>query len=171
LVIWAKARKLSGASASIFAFAVVSAVIALLVGGATPKVLLYKDCATTALIGLIFLGSGVFARKPVVYYMAQRYGTDGTHEGMAVFDTMWDVYQDFRTGMYVSNYFWAAVFLVQAGGTALIIRGTSYSTGYNYSQVLPLIATGLGILGSIVIARYYAEKGRARAAAAQAARG
>jgi hypothetical protein len=53
-VIWARARKFSGASASVFAFAVVSAIIALLVGSATPKVLLYKDCAATALIGLIF---------------------------------------------------------------------------------------------------------------------
>ena len=45
--------------------------------------LLYKDYAATALIGLIFLGSCVLARKPVVFYMAQRYGTDGTHDGMA----------------------------------------------------------------------------------------
>lgn len=170
-VIWAKARKFSGASASIFAFAVVSAIIALVVGGATPKVLLYKDCAATAVVGLIFLGSGVVARKPVVFYMAQRYATDGTHDGMAVVDTMWDIYQEFRTGMRVSNYFWAGLFLVQAGGTALIIRETSYSTGYNYSQTLPLVATGLGILGSIVIARYYARKGRARGAAARAAHG
>lgn len=170
-VIWAKAHKFSGASASIFAFAVVSAIIALLVGSATPKVLLYKDCAATALVGLIFLGSGVVARKPVVFYLAQRYATDGTHDGMAVFDTMWDIYQEFRKGMYVSNYFWAGLFLIQAGGTALIIRQTRYSTGYNYSQILPLVATGLGIIGSIVIARYYAKKGRARGAAAQAAHG
>jgi hypothetical protein len=170
-VIWAKARKFSGASASIFVFAVVSAIIALLIGGATPKVLLYKDCAATALVGLIFLGSGVVARRPVVFYMAQRYATDGTHDGMAVFDTMWDMYQEFRIGMRVSNYFWAGLFLVQAGGTALIIRETSYSTGYNFSQTLPLVATGLGILGSIVIGRYYAKKGRARGAAAQAAHG
>jgi uncharacterized membrane protein len=88
---------------------------------------------------------------------------------MAVFDTMWDVYQEFRKGINVSNYFWAGLFLVQAGGTALIIRGTSYSTGYTYSQILPLIATGLGILGSIVIARFYAKKGRARGAAAKTA--
>jgi len=160
VVIWGRARTLSGASASIFAFAVVSAIVAVLVGGATPKVLLYKDCAVTALIGLIFLGSGVLGRKPVVFYMAQRYGTDGTHDGMAVFDTMWDVYPDFRTGMRVINYFWVALFFVQAGGTALIIHRASYPTGYNYSQVLPLVATGLGILGSIVIGRYYAKKGR-----------
>jgi hypothetical protein len=170
-VIWARARKFSGASASIFAFAVVSAIIALLVGDTTPKALLYKDCVATALIGLIFLGSGVVARKPVVFYMAQRYATDGTHDGMAVFDTMWDVYPDFRRGIHVSNYFWAGLFLVQAGGTALIIHRTTYSAAYNYSQILPLVATGLGILGSIAIARHYAAKGRARGGGDQATHG
>jgi hypothetical protein len=168
LIIWIRARKFSGASAAIFAFTAVSAIIALL-GSTDPKVLLYKDCAATALVGLIFLGSCVLARKPVVFYMAQRYGTDGTHDGMAVFDKMWDNYQDFRTGMYVSGYMWAAVFLIQAAVTALIIRQTSYSVAYNYDQILPLVATALGILGSVVIARYYAKKGRARGAAAQAA--
>src|SRR5450755_1949988 len=102
LAIWAKARKFSGASASIFAFTVISGVIAL-VASTDPKVLLYKDCATTALIGLIFLGSCVVVRKPLVFYMAQRYGTDGTREGMMTFDAMWENYQDFRTGMYVTS--------------------------------------------------------------------
>jgi hypothetical protein len=160
-MIWAKARKFSGASAAIFAFTALSAIVAL-VGSTAPKVLLYKDCATTALIGLIFLGSCVLARRPVVFYMAQRYGTDGTHDGMANFDTMWDTYRDFRTGMYVISYLWATLFLIQAAGTALIIRQTSYSTAYNYNQTLPLVATGLGILGSIAIGRYFARKGKAR---------
>jgi hypothetical protein len=167
IIIWVRARKFSGASAAIFAFTAVSAIIALL-GSTNPKILLYKDCAATALIGLIFLGSCVLARKPVVFYMAQRYGTDGTHDGMAVFDKMWANYQEFRTGMYVSGYMWAAVFLLQAGVTALIIRQTAYSTAYNYDQILPLVATALGIAGSVVIARHYARKGRARGAAAQA---
>jgi hypothetical protein len=165
LAIWAKARKFSGASASIFAFTAVSAVIAL-VASTTPKVLLYKDCATTALIGLIFLGSCVLARKPVVFYFAQRYGTDGSHDGMAIFDMMWDIYRDFRAGMYVTSYLWAALFLIQAAGTAVIIGHTSYSTAYNYNQVLPLVATALGIIGSIVIGRYFTKKGKARGAAA-----
>ncbi len=131
-----------------------------------PKVLLYKDCATTARIGLIFLGSRGLVRKPLVFYLAQRCGTDGTHDGMVTFDAMWDNYQDFRTGMYVTSYLWAALFLVQAAGTALIIRLTSFSTAYNYNQILPLIAAALGILGSIVIGRYYTRKGGARGAAA-----
>src|ERR1700690_1788756 len=122
-MVWAKARKFSGASAAIFSFTALSAVIAL-IGSHAPKALLYKDCAVTALIGLIFLGSCVLVRRPVVFYMAQRYGTDGTHDGMAIFDRMWDVYRDFRTTMYLISYLWAALFLIQAAVTALIIRET-----------------------------------------------
>jgi multisubunit Na+/H+ antiporter MnhF subunit len=168
LMIWVKARKFSGASAAILAFTLISAVIAI-AGSTTPKVLLYKDCATTALIGLVFLGSCVVAHKPVIFYLAQRYGTDGTHEGMSIFDTMWDSYHDFRTGMYVTSYMWAALFLVQAAGTALIIRQTAYATAYNYDQILPVIATALGIVGSIAIGRYFTKRGRARVAVANAA--
>jgi hypothetical protein len=166
-MVWAKARKFSGASAAIFAFTALSAVIAL-IGSTAPKVLLYKDCAVTALIGLIFLGSCVLVRKPLVFYMAQRYGTDGTHDGMAVFDTMWDFSRDFRTCMYVISYLWAVLFVIQAAGTALIIRQTRYSTAYNYDQILPLAAIGLGIGGSIAIGRYFNRKGEARDDAADA---
>ena len=160
ILIWAKARRFSGASAAIFGFTVLSALIAL-IGSTTPKVLLYKDCAATALIGLIFLGSCVLARKPLVFYLAQRYGTDGTHDGMAVFDTMWDAYRDFRSAMYVISGLWAVLFVVQAGVTALIIDQSSYSTAYTYDQVLPLVATGLGIVGSMATGRYFNRKGRA----------
>jgi len=161
LAIWIKARTFSGASASIFAFTAISAIIAL-IGSTNPEVLLYKDCAATALIGLIFLGSCILARKPVVFYMAQRYGTDGTHDGMATFGKMWSTYQEFRTSMYVISYWWAALFLIQAAVTALIIHQASFSAAYNYDQVLPLVATGLGILGSIALGRYFARKGQTR---------
>jgi hypothetical protein len=157
LTIWVKARKFSGASAAIFAFTAISAIIAL-IGSTNSKVLLYKDCATTALIGLIFLGSCVLARKPVIFYMSQRYGTDGSHDGMATFDKMWSAYRGFRTAMYVISCWWAAVFVIQAAVTALIINQTSFSTAYNYDQILPLVAVGLGIFGSIVLGRYFARK-------------
>ena len=167
LAIWAKARKFSGASAAIFAFTIISAIIAL-VGSTNPRVLLYKDCAATALIGLLFLGSCVLARKPVLFYMAQRYGTDGSHDGMATFDTMWSAYRGFRATMYVISYWWAALFLIQAAVTALIIRQASFSTAYNYDQILPLVATGLGIAGSIALGRYSARKGQVRRETASA---
>jgi hypothetical protein len=166
-MVWARARKFSGASAAIFAFTALSAVIAL-IGSTAPKVLLYKDCAVTALIGLIFLASCVLVRKPLVFYMAQRYGTDGTQDGMAIFDTMWEVSSDFRTCMYLISYLWAALFLVQAAGTALIIRQTRYSTAYTYDQILPMAAIGLGILASIAIGRYFARRREPRGATANA---
>lgn len=157
-LVWAKARKLSGASAAIFLFAIVSAAIAL-VGSTTPKVLLYKDCVTMALIGLLFLGSCLVAPKPVAFYLAQRYGTDGTHEGMANFETMWDTYDQFQKVMYVISYLWAGIFLLQAGGTALIIRETPYATAYNYDQVLPYVAVGVGLVVSMTIGRFFAKDG------------
>lgn len=167
LAIWVRARKLSGASVAIFAFTALSAVVAL-VGSTAPKAWLYKDCAATALIGLIFLGSCVLARKPVIFYLAQRYGTDGTHEGMAVFDTMWERYRDFRVALYVIGYWWAALFLVQAAGTAVIIHQTRFSTGYDYDQILPVVAAGLGMAGSAVVGRRATVRGRERRAAAMA---
>ena len=161
LLIWARARTFSGASAAIFAFTAISALIAL-IGSTTPKVLLYKDCATTALIGLLFLFSCVGARKPMLFYIAQRYGTDGTHDGMAVFNAMWVSYPDFRRSMYIISAVWAGLFLIQAAVTALIIGQSSYSTGYTYDQILPFVAVAVGIAASMAIGRYFRRRGEAR---------
>jgi hypothetical protein len=79
---------------------------------------------------------------------------------------MWDAYHEFRKSMYVISYLWAALFLVQAAGTAFLIHQSDYSTGYDYDQILPVAASVVGILGSIAIGRYFARKGRARAVAA-----
>lgn len=91
LVIGIRSRKFSGASAAIFAFTALSAVVAV-VGSTDPRVLLYKDCATTALIGLVFGLSCLLLPRPVMFYFSQRYGTDGTSAGMAAFDKMWVAY-------------------------------------------------------------------------------
>jgi hypothetical protein len=70
--------------------------------------------------------------------------------------------------MYVISGLWAALFLTQAAGTALIIRQTRYSTAYNYDQILPMAAIGLGIAGSFAIGRHFREKGDQRDSAANA---
>ncbi|MGH9045180.1 MAG: hypothetical protein ACRDVP_10190 [Acidimicrobiales bacterium] len=87
---------------------------------------------------------------------------------MANFDTMWDTYRDFRTGMYVTSYLWAALFVAQSAVTALVIRQTAYGTAYDYDQILPVIAVVLGIVGSIAIGRSFTKRGGARGAAARA---
>lgn len=151
LAVWIRSRRLSGASAAIFAFTILSAAVAV-IGSTEPKVLLYKDCAVTAVIGLIFAGSCLLAR-PVVFYFAQRYGTDGTDDGMRTFDLMWEAYPTFRRGMYGISMVWAGVFLVQAAVTAVIIAGTTFDTGYTWDQVLPFVAFGVAFVLTVALAR------------------
>jgi uncharacterized membrane protein len=81
---------------------------------------------------------------------------------MAIFDAIWEISRDFRTSMYVISYLWALLFVAQAAGTALIISQTRYSTAYNYDQILPLAAIGVGIVGSIAIGRHFSKRGEAR---------
>ncbi len=165
LVVWARSRKFSGASAAMFAFVALSAVVAVVVGRTDPKVLLYKDCATTALVGLVFGLSCVLMPRPVVFYFAQRYGTDGTREGMSTFDKMWVAYPAFRHGMYQISILWAVIYLVQAGGTALIIASTTFSTAYNWNQILPITAFVVAMGLTVIISRHGQRAGRQAAAA------
>lgn len=164
LVVWARARSFSGASAAIFAFTALSAVVAL-VGSTDSKVLLYKDCATTALIGLVFGLSCVVMPRPVMFYFASRYGSDGTREGMAAFEHMWQAYPGFRRSTYQISLVWAVVFLVQAGSTAWIIANTSFSVAYNWDQILPIVAFALAMGLTFMISRQAQREGAARRAA------
>ncbi len=166
VAVWVRSKKFSGASAAIFAFTALSALIAV-VGSTDSKVLLYKDCASTALVGLVFGLSCVLMRRPVVFYFAQRYGTDGTNEGMAAFDKMWVAYPLFRRSMYLISMVWAVVFLVQAGVTALIIASTSFSTAYNWDQILPIVAVVVAMVVTAMISRRAQREGAARRAAAR----
>lgn len=165
LVVWARSRKFSGASAAIFAFVALSAAVAVVVGRTDPKVLLYKDCATTALVGLVFGLSCVLMPRPVVFYFAQPYGTDGTREGMTTFDKMWVAYPGFRHGMYQISILWAVIYLVQAGGTAVIIASTDFSTAYNWNQILPITAFAVAMGLTVIISRHGQRAGRQAAAA------
>lgn len=165
LVVWARSRKFSGVSAAMFAFVALSAAVAVVVGRTDPKVLLYKDCASTALIGLVFGLSCVLMPRPLVFYFAQRYGTDGTREGMSTFEKMWVAYPGFRHGMYRISILWAAIYLVQAGGTAVIIASTNFSTAYNWNQILPIVAFVVAMGLTVIISRHGQRTGRQAAAA------
>jgi hypothetical protein len=166
VAVWIRSKKFSGASAAIFAFTALSAAIAV-VGSTNSKVLLYKDCASTALVGLVFGLSCVLMRRPVLFYFAQRYGTDGTNGGMAAFDKMWVAYPGFRRTIYQISVVWAVVFLVQAGVTALIVASTSFDTAYNWDQILPIVAVVVAMGATAMISRRAQREGNARRAAAR----
>lgn len=165
VVIWARARTFSGASAAIFAFTALSAVVAV-VGSTDSWVLLYKDCATTAVIGLVFGLSCVALPRPVMFYFAQRYGTDGTKEGMAAYDQMWVAYRGFRTSMYRISIVWGVVFLAQAAVTTAIIAGSTFSVAYTWDQTLPILALAVAMFLTVMISRRAQREGEARRKAA-----
>lgn len=155
LVVWLRARELSGASLAILAFTVLSSVAAL-AGSRNADALLYKDAVVTGLIGLIFAASVLFPR-PLVYYFGQRYSTDGTHEGMEAWAALWR-YETFRHANYAITAVWAGVFLIEAAGKAYIIHSESFSNAYTWTQILPWIATAVALLLTVVVGRYYRGK-------------
>ena len=167
VAVWVRSKKFSGASAAIFAFTALSAVVAV-VGSTQPKVLLYKDCATTAVIGLVFGLSCVVMPRPVMFYFAQRWGTDGTPDGMSAFDRMWAAYPVFRRSMYVISVVWAVAFLLQAGVTALVVASTSFDVAYDWDQILPIVAIVLAAVATGLLARRAQRQGDARSGAAEA---
>ncbi|TWP37120.1 hypothetical protein [Leekyejoonella antrihumi] len=113
---------------TIFAFAALSAGVAV-VGSTDPKVLLYKDCAGTALIGVVFGLSGVLMPRPVV------------------------------------SGIWAVVYLLQPGGTAVIIASTTFSTAYNWDRILPILAFAAAMVWTVLIIRHGRRVGRQAATA------
>ncbi|MFW0783651.1 VC0807 family protein [Gordonia sp. CPCC 206044] len=151
LSIWLRSRRFSGASAAILAFTLMSAVVTV-VGSTAPKMLLYKDCAVTAVIGIIFAASCLLA-KPVLFYFAQRYASDGTRDGMRVFDLMWEANPRFRTAMYAMSLAWAVTYLVQAGVTSVVIAETPFDTAYTWDQILPMVATAVAVVCTVAIGR------------------
>jgi hypothetical protein len=157
LLVWARAREVSGASVAILAFTVLSSVITV-VGSHDANALLYKDALSTGLVGLIFAGSLLFPR-PLAFYFGQRYLTDGTHVGMEEWRSMWR-YHAFRHGNYAVTAVWAAAYLIEAAIKAYVIHTNGFAAAYTWTQVLPWVATGVAAAFTVAITRHYQRADR-----------
>lgn len=62
--------------------------------------------------------------------------------------------------MYQISLIWAVIYLIQAGGTALIIASTTFSTAYNWNQILPITAFVVAMALTVIIARRGQRIGR-----------
>lgn len=165
IVYFLKSRVVSGASVCILAFNLLSAV-AVFVGSHDAKILLYKDCFVTGIIGVIFLATMVIG-KPLAFYFGQRFATGGTPEGIAWWNSMWQ-YEGFRHSQRVINLIWGVVFLAEAIIKAILIGALSFNSAYTWTQIMPIAATAIGLFFTFRIARKAREEGKRRAA--QAAR-
>lgn len=112
----------------------------------------------------------LFAPRPLMFYFGRKFGTDGTKEGVAYFNGLWQ-YPDFRGAMRRMTTVWGVAYLVEAALRVALAYTLSVDTMVWVSPVLIY-----GFLVSLIFwtvrfsKRTRAEgEARARASAASAA--
>jgi hypothetical protein len=164
-----RTRRLGGVSIIILAEILISALVAL-IGSHDPTILLLKDSVETGRFGLVVLISAlpVFP-KPLLFFFALKFGTDGTKQGVGWFYELWDKYASFRRSQYVINTVWGAGFLLEAGLKALGVRLFSYDTAFTFNKFAPFVVLAALISWTIWYAGRVRRAGEARAVNAQQA--
>ena len=142
-------KSFSGISALIFAFNLAAA-LATLIGGTDERLLLVKGSVITGVFGLLFLGSLALG-KPLAFYFGQRFGTDGTKEGVAYWNGLWQ-YPTFRASQRYITIVWGVVFLLEAIIRIVAAYSLPFTTAYWLSNALPFVALAICLTATFVIA-------------------
>lgn len=135
-------RTLSAASFLILGFTLLSAAAALL-ALSDAEILLFKDVAVTAMVGLLFLVSLVWG-KPLSFYFGQRFAAAGTPAGRKWWYGLWQ-YEGFRKLQRQITIVWAVVFLIEAAIKLVVVNGSSFDQAFIFVQVLPFAAVGVAM--------------------------
>ncbi|WP_043174421.1 VC0807 family protein [Streptomyces sp. NRRL B-24484] len=138
-------------------------VLVTVAGPNSARLLLVKDSLVTGLFGVVCLVS-LAAPRPLMFYFGRKFGTDGSAEGLARWNGLWQ-FEGFRRVQRNLTLGWGLGYVVEA-----IVRvGLAYvlSTGamVAVNSVLAYAVTGLLVLWTVL----YAKRARARGAAAAAA--
>lgn len=128
------------------------------------KMIFLKDSALTGLVGLAFLAS-LALERPLMFYFGRKFATDGTDEGVAQWNGMWEQYPGFRAGQRRLTAIWGVAFVLEASVKAVLAYRLSTGTMVGVSNALPLVVTGLLVVYTIRMGK----KGAARRAATEAA--
>jgi intracellular septation protein A len=128
------------------------------------RMIFLKDSALTGLVGAAFLVS-LALRRPLMFYFGRKFATDGTAEGVARWNGLWEQYPGFRTVQHRLTVIWGVAFVVEATVKVVLVYQLSTDTMVGVSNTLPLGVTGLLVAYTIRPGR----KGEARRLAAEAA--
>ncbi|MGW5684849.1 VC0807 family protein [Nonomuraea sp. NPDC003754] len=129
----------------------------------TTELFFVKDSAITGLLGLTFLGS-LALRRPIMFYLGRKFGTDGTPEGLAAWNGLWQ-YPGFRRTQYLMTTVWGVSFLLEAIVRIPLTYVLPTATMLLVNNVLPIAVVAALVTWTI----FMAKRGRARSAAATAA--
>lgn len=73
--------------------------------GGGPRVLLMRECLASGAIGVAFLAT-LFARRPLVFYLARATVARETPEGVARFEMLWNERREFASAMRMLTAVW-----------------------------------------------------------------
>ncbi|MER0449658.1 VC0807 family protein [Streptomyces sp. Edi4] len=150
-------------------FLVITAVVSL-AGAHSARALLIKDSAVTGLFGLLCLVT-LLAPRPLMFYFGRKFATDGTAEGTAWWNGLWQ-FEGFRKTVITMTTVWGVAYCLEA----LVRIGLSYVLSTDTMVVLSPFMI-YGVLGVLVLwTTLYGKQARRRgeertAAAAAAAQG
>ncbi|GAA3083126.1 hypothetical protein GCM10020000_81500 [Streptomyces olivoverticillatus] len=99
-----------------------------------------------------------------MFYLGRKFGTDGTPEGLAHWNGLWQ-YPGFRRMQYLLTSVWGAGFLLEAVVRVVLTYALPTGAMVLVNNVLPLAVVAALVTWTTVMGK----RGRARSAAAQAA--
>ncbi|CAM5506202.1 hypothetical protein GCM10010329_63780 [Streptomyces spiroverticillatus] len=130
------------------------------------KMVFVKDSAVTGLLGLAFLAT-LFLERPMMFYFGRKFATDGSAEGVARWNGLWDAYPGFRSSQRKLTVVWGVAFLAEAGVRIALTYVLDTQTMVGVSGILPFVV----LAGLLTYTISTGKKGRARMAGAGAAAG
>ncbi|MFE2310000.1 VC0807 family protein, partial [Streptomyces sp. NPDC059411] len=155
-------RKIDEFAVVTLVFLVITALVTL-VGTHSARALLIKDSGVTGLFGALCIAT-LFAPRPLMFYFGRKFGTDGTKEGVAYFNGLWQ-YPDFRKAMRRMTTVWGVAYLVEAALRVVLVYVLSVDTMVVVSPVLIYGFLVSLIFWTLRFSRRTQAEGQARAAA------
>lgn len=152
-----RTRRVDEFSIVVLIFLAIGVVTSLLFGD--PRLLLVKEAAGTGLFGLVLLAS-LFARRPLMFYFGRRFATDGTPEGVARWNDMWQ-YPGFRRVQRVITVVWGLTFVGEAVLRIVLTYLLPIPVMVVINSTVPYVILALLSVGTAIYGR------RRRAAAAR----
>lgn len=165
-----RSGKIDGVAIIVLVNLVISAAVAL-IGSQDIRVQLLKDSVLTGGFGLaILLTSIPVFPKPLMFFFALKFGTDGTKEGVAQWYDLWDRDPSFRRGHRFVNNVWGIGFLIEAGLKAIGTYTLPHGAAFAFNQVAPFALLVILITFSMQYGKKMQRDGARERATAEAAR-
>src|ERR1700722_12903402 len=157
-------RRADAVGVLVLAGIVVGAVLGLV--SQNPKLVLDEGSVSTAVFGLICLGS-LATDKPMMYRFALEFMGPDTERGREFADLR--QYKEFRRAFVVITVVWGTAYLVEAAVRVLIVQEASAGTALAVSKVLPYAMAAALIAWTLGYGRLQKRRGDRIAAAYAAA--